>query len=155
MKTRKNRKPMMGEAFDSHQRNTAENIAEYVADLRYYGKRRFAALIKEGESFDFEAFDDLGQAVSEWMTEADMALSEWAQKSTGCIYWSYGTFPDSGSVGFYINADEAIADADLQISDLSEMPRGFSGLAVLVNDHGNVTAYQCRRGKRRELFSVV
>ncbi len=113
------------------------------------------ALIKEGESFDFEAFQDLGQAVSEWMNDCDSALTEWAQARARHDFIWFGSFPDSGSVGFAVNVEGAQSDADLQISDLSELPRGFSGLAVLVNDHGNVSAFQCTRGKRRELFSVV
>lgn len=151
----KSRLPVMGEAFDSHQNNVAENLSAYVGELRYYASRRFAKLIAEGESFDFEAFQDLGQAVTEWQDDCDAALTEWAKESTRCEYWSFGPFADSGSIGFSIDVDFAVADADLQINDLSKLPKGFSGLAVMVNDHGNVTAWQVSNGRKQLAFTIV
>jgi hypothetical protein len=153
MKTRK-RFPMLGSAFDSHQRDERENVQAYIDELQYYGKRRFAKLIQDGEMMlgnpDYRA-----DCTNDWQNDCDSALSQWAQERTRCDYYQFGPFPNSGDIGFYVDVDSALSDADLRIDDLSELPRGFSGLAVQVNDHGNVTAWQVSNGRKRELFAVV
>lgn len=146
------RKPILGPAFDADQTNDSGRVSSYISELRYYGPRRFAGLINEGENMLTN--DDLSDW-QEWANECDMALSEWAQHSTRCIYWCFGPFPHSGDIGFYMDVESACEDADLQVSDLCEVPTGFSGLLVNVNDHGNVTAYNAARGRLYELFAVV
>jgi hypothetical protein len=91
-------------------------------------------------------------------------LTSWARRVARHDFISFGPFPDSGDVGFSIDVDSAIGEADftvdygsLRLSDPApEMPKGFSGMYVEISDHGNVSAYQYSRGRKtRELFAVV
>jgi len=42
------------------------------------------------------------------------------------------------------------------VSDLSELPKKYKGLAVEINDHGNVTVYNVfKNGNCREIASCV
>jgi hypothetical protein len=140
--------PSLGIAFDPDQLNERERADAYAAELRYYRPRGFAAVARDLERADLEFDYDA-------MHDADELLTEWARRVTRNPYIVFGPFPHGGAVGFYVDADSAVDDADLQVDDMSEVPRGFSGLVVHVNDHGNVTAYRYSRGRSRELFAVV
>jgi len=148
------KQPLIGCAFDPEQRNDQENIEAYLAELDYYRPRGSRALRVEGARL-LSADDPYGEWAHEWMHDADACLTEWARRVARHEYISFGPFEHGGAVGFYIDVDRAIEDADLRVDDLSEVPRGFSGFVVLVNDHGNVTGLQFSRGRRRELFAVV
>ena len=42
------------------------------------------------------------------------------------------------------------------VSDLSELPKHYRGVALEINDHGNVTAWNCfKNGTCREIASRV
>ena len=75
-------------------------------------------------------------------------------------YCYFGSHPGDGSdYGVWISQesiDEAVYCKDvLPVSDLSEVPAGFSGTVYHVNDHGNASLYAYARGKSRELWAVV
>lgn len=155
------RKPIIGEAFDGDQTNEAGRCYGYATELRYYRPRGFSALSRELETIagrmerGAEREDD-GQTASEIMNAADELLTEWARRKLRHDFVTFGPAPESGSVGFWIDVDSALADADLEIEAGAELPRGFSGLVVEITDHGNVTAANYSRGRRtRELFAVV
>ena len=156
---KRNRKPIIGIAFDQHQRNTAENVQAYIDELEYYGRRRFGALIKEGRDIlDSIARDDIdsSQSAFEWMTDCDSALTEWARNASKNDYLVFGPFEHNGGVGFYVDAESFLEfDCDLRVDDTGEVPRGFSGLVAQISDHGNITAYRYVRGRAYEIFSVV
>lgn len=62
---------------------------------------------------------------------------------------------DGSDYGFWPSFD-AIKDSDaLKVSDLSEVPRGYSGEVFLTNDHGNLTLYNYARGRSREVWGIV
>ncbi len=44
---------------------------------------------------------------------------------------------------------------ELKVNDLSEVPIGFTGHVLHVNDHGNMTLYAASRGRLRELWAVI
>lgn len=146
------RKPIIGCAFDPDQRNERGRVEAYIGELEYYRPRGFAGLRNEGARLN--KTDDWEWS-NEWMTDCDNLLTEWARRELRHDFISFGPFEHGGAVGFYILTDNAIEEADLKVNDTSEVPRGFSGLVVHVNDHGNVTGYQYSRGKSRELFAVV
>lgn len=148
------RQPILECAFDPDQCNERETIRYYVAELEYYRPRGYAALVKEAQAI-LDAEDSDFDCWHEWYDEVDDLLTDWARRIERHDYISYGPFPHGGAVGFYIYHEGAIEDCDLKVDDLSEVPRGFSGLVVHVNDHGNVSAYQYSRGKSRELFAIV
>ena len=162
MKNRK-RMPVIGEAFDADQMNAVERVESYVSELEYYRPRGFSKLVREGRTLA----RDMWRAVesdcayvldhaNEWKSEVEALLTEWARRMVRHDYISFGSFEISGSVGFSVDVDSARDDADLVIEAGESVPRGFSGMAFFVNDHGNCHAHAYSRGRKcRELFDVV
>lgn len=74
-------------------------------------------------------------------------------------YAYFGAHPGDGSdFGFWPIDDVPGAvdeDSGLVVADISEIPRGFSGPVLLVNDHGNMTLYAYSRGRGREVWAIV
>jgi hypothetical protein len=75
-------------------------------------------------------------------------------------YCYFGAHPGDGAdFGFWPAMESLEEDARygevLKVSDTAELPKGYSGIAMQVSDHGNVTVYQCNRGRKRELWSCV
>jgi hypothetical protein len=144
------KQPVLGPAFDQDQTDADGRVENYISELQYYRPRGFSKLVREGMT---QATRDDPDA---WMTACEDLLTEWARRVTRNDYIYFGSFEMSGDVGFQINVDCACDDADLRVNDLSEIPRGFSGLVVKTNDHGNVTGHIFSRGRKiRELFAVV
>lgn len=51
---------------------------------------------------------------------------------------------------------DAVRNGDmLSVDDLADIPRGYNGDALLVNDHGNTTLYHVTRGRLREVWAIV
>lgn len=157
------RMPAIGEAFDSDQMNDPERIESYIRELEYYKPRGFSRLAKEGRAIvrtmwaDAETDRmnawDFGH---DWKLEVEALLTNWARRVERHEFISFGPFPYSGSTGFWIDVGEARNDADIVLDAGDSVPRGFSGLAVFVNDHGNVHAQRFSRGRMvRNLFDVV
>lgn len=167
----KARKPIIGEAFDSHFMNDSGRIACYMRELRYYRPRGFAALVKEGETIladlerieagkhsrHFTAGVDVYQAASEWESDVESMLTEWARRTMRNEYVCFGPMSESwGGIGFWYAVDSAIEDCDIRLDAGDSVPTGFSGMAAFVTDHGNVTIQTYSRGRMtRELLSVV
>ena len=159
------RRPILGPAFDADQMNDGERIAAYVAELRYYRPRGFSKLAIEGERIaramegdDTAKACEACEQADEWKDDVDTMLTEWARRVSRNPYIVFGCFPHSGDVGFMVDADAAIEDADHIVNDRSRdrqtTPRGFSGMLVHISDHGNVSAYHYSNGRNcRELFA--
>lgn len=64
---------------------------------------------------------------------------------------------DGALLGVWPDVESALNDEDvLRVSDLYDVPDSYSGLALLVNDHGNATLYDVRTGGAfREIWGVV
>jgi len=76
-------------------------------------------------------------------------------------YCYFGSHPGDGAdYGFWIS-DDAIRDDIkfnelLSISDLNEIPSDYNGMAIHINDHGNMTLYKCWPfGHRKEIWAGV
>lgn len=157
----KNRKPIIGEAFDSHQMNDAGRVASYVRELRYYRPRGFATLANEGDKIAaaLESDDcptDLADSLFDWIDDVESLMTEWARRVTRNDYMYFGTVDDGGSIGFFYSLDSAMEDCDIRLDAGDSVPRGFSGMACFVTDHGNVTIQTFSRGRMcREILSVV
>lgn len=72
----------------------------------------------------------------------------------------FGSCPGDGAdYGVWICDDsirDAIKDGEaIQIADLSELPRGYTGTAFIGNDHGNLSCYTVTNGRTREAWSIV
>jgi hypothetical protein len=153
---RNKKAPVLGSHFDAHQMNIQGTVREYIDTLEWYRPRGFAKLRDEGAKLLRKPDDhDDWQWVSEWQDECDDLLTEWARRVARHDYITFGPFEASGDVGFYIHTDGALEDADRKVRDLSEVPRGYSGFVVHVNDHGNVSGYRFARGRAIPLFAVV
>ena len=60
---------------------------------------------------------------------------------------------DAAAYGFWLSDMD---DFDgLRVADTSEVPKGYSGDVLHVNDHGNITLYRASRGKLSEVWSIV
>ena len=97
---------------------------------------------ENGESFEFE---------DEVLSDLFDALNDYAPP-----YCYFGSHPGDGAdYGFWpIDGFEEDFDG-LKVSDTSEVPKGYSGEVMHVNDHGNVTLYSAKNGKLREVWSMV
>ena len=153
------RRPVLGSAFKQDQTNDEERLTNYVYELRYYRPRGFSKLAHEGDTIiaglQIDA-DGAAENACALMQEIDDMLTEWARRVTRNDFICFGPFEDSGSVGFYIDVESAKESADAIVGDTGELPRGFSGLALQISDHGNVTGLAYSRGRcTREIFAVV
>jgi hypothetical protein len=157
------RKPVTGEAFDSDQMNEPERIEAYISELEYYRPRGFSKLVKEGRriaadmrSDDAARYADSAEHGDSWKDDVESLLTEWARRAARHDYIHFGPLSECGSVGFWIDAESARSDADIDLPAGDSVPRGFSGLAFFVTDHGNAHAAVYSRGRKcRELFSIV
>jgi hypothetical protein len=79
------------------------------------------------------------------------ALNEYAAP-----YFYFGAHPGDGSdYGFWLY-DSFEYDFDgLKVSDSSELPKGYKGEYLVVNDHGNMTLMVKSARKAREVWAVV
>jgi hypothetical protein len=79
------------------------------------------------------------------------ALNEYAP-----AYFYFGAHPGDGSdYGYWLSEGFAEDFDGMKVSDLSEVPTGFSGEVLNVNDHGNMTLYAYSRGRGREVWGIV
>jgi hypothetical protein len=68
----------------------------------------------------------------------------------------FGSHPGDGSDYGYWLIDSFQEEFDgLEVSDLSEVPTGYSGEVLHVNDHGNMSLYYYSRGKGTEVWGIV
>lgn len=99
-----------------------------------------AWLSVDTDAEDFDA-DQHEQDGSDLVEEFFDALNEYAPP-----YCYFGANEGDGSdYGFWPSIDQMEEDARsgelLKVNDLSEVPAGYNGQVMLVNDHGNVTLY--------------
>lgn len=104
------------------------------ADLIQRAYDRVEALKDEDENEDEDDRD-----LVEELTEA---LNTFAPP-----YATFGAHPGDGAdVGFWIDEDALQADLHdgtlIQVADLAQIPGGWTGLVLLVNDHGNRSLYR-------------
>lgn len=114
-------------------------------------RRTHRKLIHEARALHDYDSEDAGDIVNELMD----ALNEYAPP-----YSCFGAHQGDGAdYGFWPSIDsleEAVHDGDvLKIADLADIPAGYAGEVMLVNDHGNVTLLLATRGRLTELWSVV
>lgn len=131
-----------------------EAIDAALDELEYlYQGRRMPAAVRKlvGEAERFDPESEEAEYGDEIVNDLISAIND-----IGSIdYLSFGFHPDDpGTLGWWPDLDGAKEEA-LAVDDLSEVPRGYSGLVLEVNDHGNATLYSSVRGRRRELWSVV
>jgi hypothetical protein len=68
----------------------------------------------------------------------------------------FGAHPGDGACYGWFLSESFTEDFDgLRVDDTSEVPRGYSGQALVVSDHGNLTLMAYSRGRGREIWSIV
>lgn len=85
----------------------------------------------------------------------DRATLSCALENYALPYFFFGT-DEENEYGFWLNPGELRESFDgLKVDDLSEVPKGYTGEVLHVNDHGNMTLYYYSRGKGRETWAIV
>jgi len=71
-------------------------------------------------------------------------------------YFYFGAHPGDGSdYGWWLPEGFDDDFEGLKVSDTSEVPKGYTGEVLHVNDHGNCTLYSVNRGRMRQVWAVV
>lgn len=107
-------------------------------------KRRLRLMEKQGSPIEYDA----GSLVSDMFE----ALNDFAPP-----YAYFGSVEGDGAdFGYWMTSDLDECFDGLKVSDTSEVPYGYRGEVLHVNDHGNCTLYVAGgRGKLREIWAVV
>jgi hypothetical protein len=131
--------------------------------------KEYTSVIEEGEQiidYNGQEKDDLNNqdtdTSKDWDSEnVSMFLNEdlWeALNDFSPPYCYFGAHPGDGSdYGYWpCEIEETLQEFEgLKVKDLSEVPDNYSGEVFLVNDHGNVTFYECLNGNVTEIWSTV
>jgi len=133
-------------------------MASELAPLRL--SRSHRALVAKARRFDPSAYDDDDLAAS---NAADDLLTDLMNAAEDYLpaYAHIGMAEGDGAcLGVWaslesLSEDARFGDGVLKVADTGEVPRGYSGFVMDVNDHGNVTLYRASRGKLREIWAIV
>ncbi len=114
-------------------------------------RKRARRLVREvGSRMETEGYFE-GDVVLDDLEELFNVLGEFAGP-----YMYFGAHLGDGSdYGFWLIEDwDEIFDG-LRVKDTSEVPSGYRGEVLCVNDHGNVTLYAATSRGLREIWGVV
>jgi hypothetical protein len=128
-------------------------IPEFIYELRRQKplsrgiRRELRSIEKEMEQEDFYEQDAASYALEYLFDTLDTFSPEG---------FYFGAHPGDGAdYGFWLS-ESFVEDFDgLKVDDLSEVPKGFTGSVLQVNDHGNISLYSCWRGRLREQWAIV
>jgi len=71
-------------------------------------------------------------------------------------YFYFGGHPGDGAdYGYWLMEDMVRFFEGLKVGDLSEVPEGYEGEVLLINDHGNMSLYEYGDGEARVIWEVV
>ncbi len=126
-------------------------IPTFLDELEYYAKRNHRkehlALVKcIREDMDKPNYFD-----SDLNEELFDALQEYALP-----YFHFGSHPGDGAdYGFWLSEDFENEFDGLKVEDTSDVPTGYTGEVLHINDHSNMTLYKCVRGRLYEIWGIV
>jgi hypothetical protein len=128
-------------------------IPTFISELRRQKPlaRRHRRLVREiNARMNAEDYFTLEDADFD-LEELTEALNEYAPPG-----FYFGSHPGDGAdFGYWLSESFAEDFDGLRVSDTSEVPTGFTGEVLHINDHGNLTLYSYSRGRRREVWAIV
>lgn len=127
-------------------------IPAFCEELRSLGHRdkRLSRIERESQTRDYYDSDDKYTPDDDLASLFDM-LEEHAPS------WMYfGSHPGDGSdYGFWVSESIEEDFDGLKVSDTSDVPAGYTGEVLHINERGNMTLYYAKRGKLTEIWGVV
>ena len=126
----------LGDLGDEGETSNGDNIADMLVEIE--SRSGFKGYYESDESeYDLESLF--------------YSLNDFAPP-----YCYFGAHQGDGAdFGFWPDWD-AIEELDgLRVADTSEVPSGFTGEVLHVNDHGNTTLYVAERGELTEVWAIV
>lgn len=84
-------------------------------------------------------------------------VKKWKFGSAGSMpYFYFGSHVDDGSdFGFWLSEFMIEEFEGLKVEDTSQVSDSYTGEVLHVNDHGNITLYNAKKGKLTEVWSLV
>ena len=131
-------------------------IPEFTDTLEYYAKQNnrkdHLAIVEEirgrMDNDDYYQSDDASWDLNETLFDA---LNEYAMP-----YFYFGSHLGDGSdYGYWLSEGFEEEFDGLKVSDLNDVPKGYTGELLEVNDHGNMTLYKVVRGRKYEVWAIV
>jgi hypothetical protein len=150
----RNKKPRYGTIGDLiHGTYTLEDLIPEFLDaafrLQLSRPDRSIAVEIRNRSRKSDYFDDRDIATEDRATLEEL-LNRYAPP-----YVFFGCRPGSSGFGFYLPSNFAEDFDGLKVNDTADVPTGYSGEVMLVNDHGNVTLFNYSRGRGYVIWAVV
>jgi hypothetical protein len=133
-------------------------FADYADSLRLSKAERkqvtkikhTASKIANGRFGDNDAYWQ--DVVADWDLEALFDILN----NHSPAYAYFGSHPGNGAdYGFWLVEDWEESFDGIKVNDTGEVPKGYTGEVLHVNDHGNVTLYVASRGRLREVWALV
>lgn len=108
-----------------------------------------AGLLLDAEAYDPDTTDqDTADAI---LDELFDALNDYAPP-----YFYFGANEGDGEdYGFWLSPSLPQEFDGLKLSDLADIPDDYSGSALVINDHGNMSLYTVTDGKTSEVWAIV
>lgn len=116
--------------------------------LKREHRRKLREIKRRMEQDGYYQSEDAGWDLNEFLFDA---LNEY------CLpYFYFGSHPGDGAdYGYWLSEGFEDEFDGLKVDDLSEVPTGYTGEVLLVNDHGNMSLYAYSRGRGREIWGIV
>lgn len=129
-------------------------VPTFLDTLKELSPRRYFQLKKDNPEV-WEWLDDTSKANE----EIDYFLNEVLFDALNLFappYFYFGAHPGDGSdYGFWLSENAIEEFEGLKVNDLSEIPKGYIGEVLLINDHGNTSLYWQGKRKLKDIWSVV
>lgn len=132
-------------------------IPAFISELRSQRplSRAHRKLIREIES-RMCAVQDMAEYYDSDDASSDLEELFNALEAYCMPYFYFGAHPGDGAdYGYWLSDDFTDMFEGLKVNDTSEVPKGYTGEVLHVNDHGNCTLYVYNRGRSREVWAIV
>ena len=124
-------------------------IPSFTSELRYLGHRSKALsrIERDMNRKDYYESED---------SDYDLSILFDMLDAHALPYMYFGAHPDDGSdYGFWVSEGLGYDFDGLKVEDLAEVPAGYVGEILLINDRGNMTFYNKTARKLHEIWAVV